>query len=149
MQKKSPLSNFLFMRVYRSRIGWEIWIPVMFIIGFEAYLFISNEVWHGLVLLALFSSAMVALIIKTRYIISDDNKLNVKCWFIIDLDIDIKSIHRIRKTYNPLSSPAAALIGRIEVFYDTGKSIIISPKNRKVFIADLLSRNQSIMTFEA
>lgn len=136
------------MKVYRTRIGWEIWIPVMFIIGFEAYLFISNEVWPGLVILALFSSAMVTLIIKTRYIISDDNKLNVKCWFMFDLDIDIKSIHRIRKTYNPLSSPAAALIGRIEVFYDNGKSIIISPKQKKEFIADLVGRNKSILKFE-
>ena len=136
------------MKVYHSRIGWEIWIPVLLIIGAEAYIFISNRIWPGLIILALLSAAMVTMLIKTRYTISDDNKLNVKCWFMIDLDIDIKSIHRIRKTNNIIASPAAAWIGRIEVFYDTGKSTIISPKHRKEFIADLVARNKSILTFE-
>ena len=81
----------------------------------------SNRIWPGLIAITLLLAAIITTLIKTRYIISDDNKLNVKCWFVVNLDIDIKSIHRIRKTYNLLASPAASIFGRIEVFYDNGK----------------------------
>lgn len=91
---------------------------------------------------------MATMIFKTRYVISGD-KLLVKCWPVINLEIDIESIHRIRKTWNPLSSPAASYLGRIEVNYGAGKSCIISPKDKHKFIEDLLKKNRSILTFEA
>ena len=133
------------MKIYRSRIGWEIWGPAALLFGFCVYK--TNAFLPAILFLLLIALFLVTMVLKTRYIISGD-KLFVKCWPVIDLGIDIKSIHRIRKTWSPLSSPAASYFGRIEVFYDMGKSTIISPKDKKAFIADLVSRNKSILTFE-
>lgn len=133
------------MKVYQSRIGWELWGPVVLLFGYIIYR--TNAAWPVLLLLLLTALFMVTMVLKTRYAISDD-KLIVKCWPVIEVAIEIKSIHRIRNTWNPLSSPAASYIGRIEVHYDKGRSCIISPRNKKGFIEDLLSRNKSILTFE-
>ena len=133
------------MKVYRSRIGWEIWGPVVLLFAWIVYQ--ADGTWPILVALFLTGSFIAAMVLRTRYVISGDT-LIVKCWPVISLEIDIKSIHRIRRTWNPLSSPAASYIGRIEVHYDRGKSCIISPNDRQGFIEDLLERNKSILTFE-
>lgn len=134
------------MKVYRSRIGWEIWGPAILLFGFIIYK--TNGLWVVWLILAVIAFFIAMMVIRTRYIISGD-KLSVQCWPVIDFEIDIKSIHRIRTTWNPLSSPAASYIGRIEVHYASGKSCIISPKDKAGFIEELLKRNQSILTFEA
>ena len=131
------------MKVYRSRIGWEIWVPVVLLFTWIVYQ--TDGAWPILLALVLAGSFILIMVLRTRYVISGE-MLIVKCWPVINLEIDIKSIHRIRRTWNPLSSPAASYIGRIEVHYDRGKSCIISPKDRHGFIADLLERNKSILT---
>ena len=132
------------MKVYRSRIGWEIWGPVVLIFALIVYQ--TNGAWPVVIGLLLVGSFITAMVLGTRYVISGET-LTVKCWPVISQEIDIKSIYRIRRTWNPLSSPAASYIGRIEVHYDTGKSCIISPKDSQKFVNDLLERNKSILTF--
>lgn len=72
------------------------------------------------------------LVLKTRYVVSD-NFLKVYCgpfnWEII-----ISSISKVTATRNPLSSPALSL-DRLEIHYNNGKAIMISPKNKKDFLA--------------
>lgn len=136
------------MKTYRSRIGWEIWIPVAFIFGIEAYIFIINSIWIGLAIITCIATLIVFYLITMKYIISNGEKFIIKSWFS-NYEIDIKSIHRIRKTSNPISSPAASFIGRIEIHYNNGKTIIISPNQKEEFISDLLYINKAILTFEA
>lgn len=133
------------MKVYRSRIGWEIWGPVFLLFAFIVYQ--TGAAWPILIALFLTGLFLVTMVVRTRYVISGEI-LSVKCWPVFSLEIEIRSIHRIRKTWSPLSSPAASYIGRIEVHYDTGKSCIISPKDRQGFIKALLERNKSILTTE-
>ncbi|MFF2445771.1 PH domain-containing protein [Neobacillus sp. NPDC058068] len=57
--------------------------------------------------------------------------------------IDIMTITSIRKTRNPLSSPALSL-NRLEVQYGKWTTILISPKNKKQFCAELSKINSTI-----
>jgi hypothetical protein len=63
--------------------------------------------------------------------------------FIVNQDIAISSIRKIKETYNPLSAPAA-LIDIIEMFYNKYDSVLISPKDKKEFIAHILNVNPTI-----
>ena len=132
---------------FRSRIGPEIWIPAFLILGGEAYIFYLNRIWVGLMILLIIAVLIYFTAFRIRYRISGD-KLEVKSLFYY-LETDISDIHRIRKTFNPTTAPAASLFGRIEIFYDNGNSVIISPARKKLFIDSLTSINRSILTFEA
>jgi hypothetical protein len=57
--------------------------------------------------------------------------------------IDIHSIKKVYRTNNPLSSPALSL-DRIAIVYNKYDEILISPKDRSAFIAELLSINPAI-----
>ncbi|RFU60573.1 PH domain-containing protein [Peribacillus glennii] len=57
--------------------------------------------------------------------------------------IHIKTIRNIRKTRNPLSSPALSM-DRIEISYNIGDLVLISPKDKEAFIAELKKINKNI-----
>jgi hypothetical protein len=57
--------------------------------------------------------------------------------------IEIKSIRKIYRTNNPLSSPALSL-DRLAIVYNKFDEILISPKERNEFIDELLKINPSI-----
>lgn len=73
----------------------------------------------------------------TRYKL-EGNQLSVY-W----IKIDIQSIRKVYKTNNPISSPALSL-DRIEIIYNKFDSILISPKDKKSFVEDLLKINPNI-----
>jgi hypothetical protein len=50
--------------------------------------------------------------------------------------VPIESITGITPTSNPLSSPALSL-DRLQISYNNGASVMISPKNKEQFIRDL------------
>ena len=131
-------------KVFRSRIGWEIWGPFMLLIACLSFVFVRQSVWIGLVVLAVVTLGIAWMALNVRYII-DEQTLYVKCPPFVHIAIDIDSIWRIEKTLSPLSSPAASLIGRMEVHYRTGKSCIISPKEKIAFIRELRAINSSIV----
>jgi len=72
------------------------------------------------------------LIMTTEYVVSDEY-IKVSCgpfkW-----DVNISSISDIKETKNPLSSPALSL-DRLEIHYNNGKKIIVSPKNKIDFLS--------------
>jgi hypothetical protein len=53
--------------------------------------------------------------------------------------VPLRQISKITPTNNPLSSPALSL-DRLKIDYSDVKSIMISPENRREFLADLRSR---------
>ncbi|WHY88812.1 PH domain-containing protein [Neobacillus novalis] len=57
--------------------------------------------------------------------------------------IDIMAIKSIRKTRNPLSSPALSL-NRLEIQYAKWTTILISPKHEEQFCAELRKINSKI-----
>ena len=135
-------------KIYHSRIGWEIWVPVALLFASVLYPAVSEEKWSAILVIAIASLFLVVLIYKTNYTIAGDT-LIIKCWFLVHEAVAISSIHRIKKTYNPISSPAASYFGRLELHYNTGERIIISPKNKTAFLEHLRSLNKKILTQEA
>lgn len=67
----------------------------------------------------------------TYYVIEEDN-LIVKCG-PIRRNIPLKTITSVKKTNNPISSPALSL-QRLEIHYGQYKTIYISPHDRDEFV---------------
>jgi len=132
-------------KVFRSRIsvlmaGFILAIFIPSTIPMIKYMIIS-----GLVIMGGTFLLVVLMFSGMRYIISGDT-LYVKIWFIPSGSVKISSITSIKRSYNPLSSPAAAL-KRLRL--DLRKSekypyILISPVRETEFIEELKAVNPDI-----
>ena len=71
------------------------------------------------------------------------NELIIRNSILGSTRIPISDIKSIKKTKNPISSPAPSIFGRIEIIYKNG-SIIISPKDFDLFKNELLKINPNI-----
>jgi hypothetical protein len=125
------------MKVYRSKIDWWLMLVVYgafvfpIVEGIRMKQYIMSLVFVGIILL------ISVLFYTTRYTIEGENLL------IWRTKIDIKSIRKIYKTRNPLSSPALS-IDRIAIVYNKFDEVLISPADRAAFIQELVAINPAI-----
>lgn len=77
-----------------------------------------------------------------RYIISE-GKLFIKIGFISCGSVDITDIVLVKRSYNPLSSPAASL-KRLRIYCATSLGCLISPAREQEFIEALKAINPDI-----
>ncbi|OKS85556.1 hypothetical protein RG47T_1002 [Mucilaginibacter polytrichastri] len=82
--------------------------------------------------------------LNTKYTINND-ALIIKSGLIIKIDIDIKKIKKVIPNNTIWSAPALSS-DRIEIFYNTYDSVVISPKNKKEFIEMLKQINPAIVS---
>lgn len=131
------------MKIYKSKIGLELVIPLLIVFG-TALILILNEKssWLGLIILFTVILFVVHMFMTTYYVINENN-LTIKCGFLINLTLDIRTIKKISETNNLLSSPATS-IDRIEIMFGNFDSVIISPKDKKEFINDILALNPRV-----
>lgn len=131
------------MKVYNSKIGLELIIPLIIVFGTVLVLIgLERSKWFGFVIILPVVLFMVHLFMTTFYVING-NMLTIKSGFLFNLHIDINTIKKIAETNNPKSSPAISL-DRLEIKYGVFNSVIISPKNQKEFIDELTSINPQI-----
>jgi len=129
--------------IYKSKIGLELVIPLVLVFGTVLALTISQEPnWIGIVILLPLILFVVHMFMTTNYTIESD-KLTIKCGFLFNKTIDIKTIKKITETNNPLSSPATSL-DRLEINYGKYDSVIISPKQKSEFINDIKGLNPNV-----
>lgn len=131
------------MKTYKSKIsiGLVLFLLLLFRgIGFK----VLSESFDFLSVLLFISPLLFIAYIFTsiKYIIKDTT-LIVKAGFSMNEKIDISSIRKIEATNNIISSPAASF-DRLEIFYKTYESIIVSPKNKDEFLSDLTRINPKI-----
>jgi hypothetical protein len=129
-------------KVYPSKVGLELLIPVLLISGAGIVPVIKDGDWIKLVV----PIGILILFIAVLYSISYEIKgevLVVKSFFWFKKVIPIASVTGIEETYNPISAPAASL-KRLEIRYDRFNSIIISPKDRMGFITHLKELSPAI-----
>lgn len=107
-------------------------------------LMINRQEWIGLGINFLVLAFVANTLLSTYYII-DHEVLKIRCGFFFNKTIAIETIHKISKSHNPISAPAASL-DRLELFYDQEKSVLVSPREEKRFIAHLLQLNRKIET---
>ncbi len=93
----------------------------------------------GLVILLVW----MPIVFYTSYTITPE-KLKVRSGLMFSADIKIEDITQVRPTNTFLSSPALSIKDRIEIKYGKFDSIVISPKNRIAFCADLQAINPAI-----
>lgn len=129
-------------KIYKSKIGLELIIPLSLIFSYALFELISNRIWIGIFVMLLTILFILYTFLSIKYKIENDN-LNIKCTILMNINIDIKSIRKVTETYNPLSSPAAS-IDRLEIFYNKFDSILISPNHKREFIQNLLEINPNI-----
>lgn len=130
-------------KVYKSKIGLELVIPLIIVFGAILFLAVTEEpnfVGFGILLLVMIF--VIHMFMTTNYTIDGDS-LKIKCGFFFNETIDIKTIKKISETNNALSSPATSL-DRIEINYGKFDSVIISPKLKKEFIDEIIAINSSV-----
>ncbi|WP_460674913.1 PH domain-containing protein [Larkinella ripae] len=134
--------SFRKMKRYSSRIGLELAVPLLGLLVGLGSVMIYKGLWAGSGIILVVSLLIVHLFMTTHYRI-DRNILKIQSGFLVHQDISIESIKRISETNNPISSPALSL-DRIEILYNRFDSVLISPKDKTGFIADLLRQKPDI-----
>lgn len=134
------------VKVFRSRISilligfsLAILIPVfMHVLKIRAY--------PGMYVLGISFLLLIFLFTGMRYIVSD-GKLLIKIWFINAMNIDIADIRSVKRSYNPLSSPAASLKRLRISIYSKAKYqyVLISPAREQQFLEALKAINPDIV----
>lgn len=130
------------MKIYKSKIDWWLGLVLVYPI-FRSFESILAGEWFGYLLLGLIVMFIVFVSKTTRYIINE-NQLIVKCMFIVNERIEINKIRKIEKTNSILSSPALSL-DRIAIKYNKFDDIYISPKEKQLFVEELLKINPEIV----
>lgn len=130
------------MKKYPSKIDtWFIWLMVASL-GIPLVLSVWEKDWWALLILVIATLFVGNMFLSTHYTIKGEN-LIIKSGIFINKTIKITDIYKVEKTNSILSSPALSL-DRIEIFYGNQNSMMISPKQKEEFIAELLKDNPSI-----
>ncbi|MFV8328488.1 PH domain-containing protein [Flavobacterium sp. ZS1P14] len=130
------------MKTYKSKLGPELVIPIIIVFGGLTIKVVLEKSWIGIAFTFLVVSFISHMFITTKYRIEKEN-LNIKCGFLFNENIGIKTILKISETNNILSS-AATSIDRLEIIYNKFDSVLVSPKDKKGFIDSLTEINPNI-----
>ena len=129
-------------KVYKSKISPGITLFLVIVLGGVSALMIIGRIWVGLAFNLLIAGFVVYVMTGFSYTIDGVN-LIIKGGFRWKANIDIKTIAKIVETNNPISSPAASL-DRLAIHYNGRNAVMISPKDKKSFVEDLLKINPAI-----
>ncbi|CAH0347422.1 PH domain-containing protein [Bacillus sp. CECT 9360] len=135
------------MRYYSKKgpfISVVLWGLILWGTGTAIYHFLKGTGEGNLadVIIPVLAAALVAWLWFTTYYEIKGETLYVSSGPIKKM-IHIKTIHSIRRTYNPISSPALSL-DRIEIKYNMDDTVIISPKDKEQFTSALKEINHDI-----
>lgn len=125
------------MSVYKSKVDW--WL-ILLIGGILCYPIVDGIMTQEYVLSLVFVGLSLLVFLMFRTVKYKIDGPYLRIW---TTKIDIHSIKKVYRTNNPLSSPALSL-DRIAIVYNKYDEILISPKDRSAFIAELLSINPTI-----
>ena len=130
-------------KVFRSRISILLVIFIFVVFIYSAFRLIENDNYQGFYALGGVTLFIIFIFGGMRYIISG-NELFLKMWFIPNGSKNITDIVSVRRSYNPLSSPAGSL-KRLCICFKTGSfNWLISPVREKEFIESLKAINSNI-----
>jgi hypothetical protein len=129
-------------KTFKSKVGLELVIPLIVILGGISTLFIVKGIWPGLLIVGTVSAFILHTFITTDYTINS-NKLQIRSGLFFNKTVSVESIRKIVETRMPMSSPAMSL-DRLEVFYNKFDSVIISPKEKNEFIEQIRMINDRI-----
>jgi hypothetical protein len=130
--------------LYRSKIGYELAIPIFVVLGVVAALVINKAGAIPALAIPIGLMCIIAyLFYDTTYKIEGET-LEIRFGFLYKMKVSIKEIREIRETNNPLSSPAASL-DRLDIRYGRSGSVLISPQRKEEFVNELLKIQPEIV----
>lgn len=133
------------IKTYQSKkgklLGVFVWLPLIVILFF----FIKDQIWLGVLFAALCFIFIGIVWFRTRYIIVNNKILLIRIGPYTHTKFEIEKIKSIKKTKTIIASPANSM-DRIEVLDKNSLSVVISPKNKEVFVKELLEINPTIET---
>ncbi len=115
-----------------------ILLSQLLLFGWMLYL----RIWEGAAVCLVIGGFLGYIVLNTYYIIRDKT-LKVRSGFLVDLSIDILSITGITETGDMRSAPASSL-DRFEIFFNKTDSVLVSPKEKSVFLHQLTTINPDI-----
>lgn len=131
-------------RRYKSKVSILtavifIGTPLLCILGA-----IGEGSWISWIVALSTTALLINLYFQTYYEIdSKEETLYIQGGFLVREKIAIKNIRKITASNSVLSAPALS-IDRLEIHYNTYDSQLISPKNKKEFIAHIQDLNPEI-----
>lgn len=135
MQKKS---------IYRSKVS-PLFVALLTLpcIGLVWDLFNIHSTTELIIraIFTLFIALNIYLMFSIRYILTPSELVVRFLFFSRTYPLDVFT--HIEFTRNPLSAPAASL-NRLELYYGKGNSILISPKEKNEFLAEIKRLNPNI-----
>jgi len=133
------------VQTFKSKV--DIWLGLALVLSISLCLAITVGIALKMDIAGLLIALLVTLLgialplwilLATKYYV-DGEKLKIKSgpfsWVI-----PINEITEVKETRNPLSSPALSL-DRLQITYQCGKLLMVSPKNKQAF---LVAINQKI-----
>jgi hypothetical protein len=131
--------------IFKSKIGRSF---LLFFLVFFVIIFLIVAISHEWLLLLVTLPVLilaVPMFVRTSYTITFDQKLLINCGLFFNKSIDINLIRKIKPITSALNSPALSF-DRLEIFYNKFDEIMISPKEKEVFIETMKSINPAIET---
>jgi len=127
---------------YRSKIGIALLLFVAIVLLAASTLMIVQRAWGGLIVIALAVFFIGNMYVNTYYRITRDGRLVIRCGSFYKIEVKINDIKRIRNS-NLWFSAAALSTDRLELFCRS-EFIVVSPKDKRKFVSDLLALNPNI-----
>ncbi len=131
--------------IFYSKVDW--WLILLcygLSIAPATALLIDEFSWAILIIIASMTAVITFLLFSMKYTVSGDT-LSVKCGFISYGNYNISKIKSIRTTRTILSAPASSL-DRIEIKFEKGLPLVLSPRNKQEFVAKLQQINPNIQS---
>lgn len=132
-------------KVFRSRVSILLVAPLLAIFIPITIPMIKDVIISEILIVSGMFLFIALLFFGIRYIISDDT-LYMKIWCIPSGSVKISSITSIKRSYNPLSSPATSL-KRLRLDFRKSEKypyMLISPVRETIFIEELKAVNPDI-----
>jgi hypothetical protein len=134
--------------IYYSKISYTLLIVILIVFFGPLIPNIIDEGFsNNMIMITLGLFVIYGLILhmffNTTYTI-DQKMLHIRCGFFRYKPINIMNMKKISKSSSIVSSPAASF-DRIEITYDKFDELIISPKHKLKFIADLQKINPNLI----
>jgi hypothetical protein len=132
-------------KIFRSRISVLLIVSILPIFILSLIPLIQYKDYKGLWILGAFILFIILMLIGMRYVITD-GKLLVQLWFMTTGSTNIADIVSVKRSYNPISSPAVSL-KRLCVRSRNKKwrdGWLISPVREQEFIETLKEINPNI-----
>ncbi len=132
------------MKVYHSKLSPAILCFIVLVFAFSIFAAMNSHASVLSISLGVVLPIILILFVLTTITYTvKDGELKVRVGGLLYRRIQIRTIKKIEKTRTILSAPAASL-DRIIIYYNRYDEIVLSPKDKEQFIADLQKENPSI-----